>query len=56
MSKNKMHLVFGDRVADSRTLDFNDFSSLDLLGIFPNYEEAEEAWRANAQARSTMPK
>ena len=22
---------------------------MDLVGIFPNYEEAEEAWRANAQ-------
>ena len=49
MSENKLHLVFGGRVADPRTLDFNDFDSMDLVGIFPNYEEAEEAWRANAQ-------
>ena len=49
MSENKLHLVFGGRVSDPRTLDFNDFDSMDLVGIFPNYEEAEEAWRANAQ-------
>lgn len=49
MSENKLHLVFGGKVSDPRTLDFNDFESLDLVGIFPNYEEAEEAWRANAQ-------
>ncbi|MEO1170167.1 MAG: DUF4170 domain-containing protein [Pseudomonadota bacterium] len=49
MSENKLHLVFGGRVSDPQTLDFNDFESMDLVGIFPNYEEAEEAWRANAQ-------
>ncbi|RED15534.1 uncharacterized protein DUF4170 [Parasphingopyxis lamellibrachiae] len=49
MSENKLHLVFGGKVSDPRTLDFNDFDSLDLVGIFPSYEEAEEAWRANAQ-------
>ncbi|MEM8694539.1 MAG: DUF4170 domain-containing protein [Pseudomonadota bacterium] len=49
MSENKLHLVFGGRVSDPRTLDFNDFESMDLVGIFPNFEEAEEAWRANAQ-------
>ncbi|MGP1353319.1 MAG: DUF4170 domain-containing protein [Parasphingopyxis sp.] len=49
MSENKLHLVFGGRVSDPRTLDFNDFGSMDLVGIYPNYAEAEEAWRANAQ-------
>ncbi len=49
MSKTKLHLVFGGRVSDPRTLNFNDTGSLDLVGIFPNYEEAEEAWRAKAQ-------
>ncbi|MGP1282995.1 MAG: DUF4170 domain-containing protein [Parasphingopyxis sp.] len=50
MSENKLHLVFGGRVSDPRTLDFNDFNSMDLVGIFPNYEAAEEAWRSKAQA------
>jgi hypothetical protein len=50
MSENKLHLVFGGRVSNPQTLDFNDFESMDLVGIFPNYEEAEEAWRAKAQA------
>lgn len=49
MSENKLHLVFGGRVSDPRTLDFNDFDSMDLVGIFPSFAEAEEAWRANAQ-------
>ncbi|QLC24217.1 DUF4170 domain-containing protein [Parasphingopyxis algicola] len=50
MSENKLHLVFGGRVSDPRTLDFNDFNSMDLVGIYPNYEDAEDAWRSKAQA------
>lgn len=45
----KLHLVMGGRVSDPRTLDFVDLEKLDLVGIFPNLETAEEAWRANAQ-------
>lgn len=46
---SKLHLVFGGRVSDPRTLDFVDPSSLDVVGIFPNYASAEKAWRAAAQ-------
>lgn len=45
----KLHLVFGGRVKDPRGLEFEDFSDLDIVGIFPNYAAAEKAWRANAQ-------
>jgi hypothetical protein len=43
-----MHLVFGGRVKDTRGLDF-DLSTIDIVGIFPNYAEALEAWRGAAQ-------
>jgi len=46
---SKLHLVFGGRVKDPRGLDFADPSSLDVVGIFPDYAAAEKAWRANAQ-------
>ena len=46
---SKLHLVFGGRVSDPRTLDFNDLSSIDVVGIFPDFASAEKAWRANAQ-------
>ena len=46
---SRLHLVFGGRVADPRGLDFADPSALDVVGIFPDYESAEKAWRANAQ-------
>jgi Domain of unknown function (DUF4170) len=46
---SKLHLVFGGRVADPRTLDFKDPSKLDVVGIFPDYKSAEKAWRSAAQ-------
>ena len=49
MAKNKMHLVFGGRVKDPRGLEFEDLSALDLVGVFPDYDSAEKAWRSNAQ-------
>ncbi|WP_294298106.1 DUF4170 domain-containing protein [uncultured Sphingomonas sp.] len=46
---SKMHLVFGGRVTDPRTLDFADLSQIDIVGIFPDYASAEKAWREAAQ-------
>ena len=43
-----MHLVFGGRVKDTRGTDF-DLSTIDFVGIFPNYAESLEAWRGAAQ-------
>ena len=30
---SKLHLVFGGRVADPRGLDFEDLSSIDVVGV-----------------------
>ena len=46
---SKLHLVFGGRVSDPRTLDFSDLNSIDYVGVFPDYASAEKAWRAAAQ-------
>ena len=46
---SKLHLVFGGRVRDPRTLDFADPSKLDIVGIFPDFASAEKAWRGAAQ-------
>ncbi|WP_420140942.1 DUF4170 domain-containing protein [Sphingomonas sp.] len=46
---SKMHLVFGGRVKDPRTLDFADLSQIEVVGFFPDYASAEKAWRAAAQ-------
>lgn len=49
MEKPKLHLVFGGRVSDPQTLDFSDLDNIEIIGIFANYAEAEEAWRSAAQ-------
>lgn len=46
---SKLHLVFGGRVNDPRTLDYTDLKNIDIVGIFPDYASAEKAWRAAAQ-------
>ena len=46
---SKLHLVMGGRVKDPRTLEFADLDAIEVVGIFPNYKSAEEAWRASAQ-------
>ncbi len=49
MTTQKLHLVFGGRVTDPQTLDFTNLEKLDIVGMFPNYASAEEAWRSAAQ-------
>jgi hypothetical protein len=46
---NKLHLVFGGRVADPQGTDFIEPDKLDVVGIFPDYASAEAAWRSQAQ-------
>ena len=45
----KLHLVMGGRVSDPQTLDFVNLDKLDLVGVYPDYASAEEAWRGKAQ-------
>ena len=46
---SKLHLVFGGRVKDPQGLEFKDLSSLHVVGLFPDYATALDAWRSNAQ-------
>ena len=53
---SKLHLVFGGRVADPRGLDFRILGAIDMVGMFDDYADAEEAWRAPRSAPWTMPR
>lgn len=44
-----LHLVMGGRVKNPQSLEFEDLSQIDLVGVYPSYAEAEDVWRANAQ-------
>ena len=46
---SNLHLVFGGRVKDPQTLDFQDLKSIDIVGMYPDFKSAEEAWRGAAQ-------
>ena len=46
---SKLHLVFGGRVKDPQGLEFVDLDSIDLVGLYASYAEAEDAWRGKAQ-------
>lgn len=45
---SKLHLVFGGRVKDPRTLDF-DLNTIEVVGIYDSFAAAEDAWRSAAQ-------
>jgi hypothetical protein len=49
MQKQLLHLVFGGELKDPNGTEFVDTDQLDIVGIFPNYRIAYEAWRAKAQ-------
>ena len=48
-SKQLLHLVFGGELKDLENFEFSDPDKIDIVGIFPNYESAERAWRGKAQ-------
>lgn len=45
-----LHLVFGGELEDVDRVRFADLDGLDIVGIFPNYRSAYDAWKAKAQA------
>jgi hypothetical protein len=47
--KQLLHLVFGGELENLEEVKFRDLDKLDIVGVFPNYAEAEKAWRAKAQ-------
>jgi len=49
MSKTRLHLVFGGELKSLETTEFVDPANLDVIGIFPDHDDALNAWRAAAQ-------
>ena len=45
----RLHLVFGGELVDPQTTEFRDVDNLDVVGIFPDYATAYEAWKGAAQ-------
>ena len=47
--KQLLHLVFGGELEELDKVEFRDLDKLDIVGIFPGYEAAYDAWRSAAQ-------
>ena len=47
--ETKLHLVFGSELKEVGANQFANPEAVDVIGIYPNYEDAEDAWRAAAQ-------
>ncbi len=49
--KQLLHLVIGGELKSLEGApEFRDLSKVDLVGAYPNYQEAVKAWRARAQS------
>ena len=47
--KQLPHLVFGGELIELDEVEFKDLDQLDIVGIFPNYQSAYDAWKGAAQ-------
>ncbi len=45
----RLHLVFGGELTDPSSNTFRDVGKIDVVGIFPDYKSAYDAWKAKAQ-------
>ena len=47
---NRLHLVFGGELDSPSSTEFRDPDAIEVVGIFPSYDAAYNAWKAKAQA------
>ena len=47
--KQLLHLVFGGELTKLDGIEFKDVKKLDIVGIYPDYKQAYDAWKAAAQ-------
>lgn len=45
----RLHLVFGGELIDPSQNVFKDVADIHIVGMYPNYDEAYNAWKAEAQ-------
>lgn len=49
MSEQLLHLVFGGELTDISEITFKDLDKVEVVGIYPNYAKAYDAWKGAAQ-------
>ena len=49
-SRQLLHLVFGGELKSLDGHEFRDPGKIDVVGVFPDYDSAERAWRGKSQS------
>ena len=49
MTQQRLHLVFGGELIDPTKTAFKNVDDIHVVGIFPNYDAAYDAWKSEAQ-------
>lgn len=47
--KQLLHLVIGGELENFDNVTFKDLSAVDIVGVYPNYATAYDAWKQKAQ-------
>lgn len=47
--KQLLHLVFGGELSDVESVEFENLDNIDVVGVYPNYAKAYDAWKDAAQ-------
>jgi hypothetical protein len=45
----RLHLVFGGELTDPQSTQFTDPDAIHIVGMFPDYASAYNAWKREAQ-------
>lgn len=45
----RLHLVFGGELVDPSSTEFRDLNDIHVVGMFPDYKSAYDAWKSEAQ-------
>lgn len=48
-SRQLLHLVFGGELKSLDDVEFKEVDNLHVVGIYPNYKQAYDAWKGVAQ-------
>ncbi|NOR61310.1 MAG: DUF4170 domain-containing protein [Rhodobacteraceae bacterium] len=46
----RLHLVFGGELTDPQHNTFRDTDAIDIVGIYPSYAKAYDAWKGAAHS------
>jgi hypothetical protein len=47
--KQLLHLVIGGELENFEDVTFKDLDAVDIVGVYPNYATAYDAWKRKAQ-------